>query len=135
RKALNRAIELHADDYQALETLGRLEARTGNVDAAVAAYVRAGIAIPQGGAELMLQAADTLTRSERRDDAVKVLSDAVTRNVVSGPLLRILGDLQVESGALREAIRSYQVAAKLSPRDPVPWELVGEIWAHLDRPV
>ena len=134
KKALDRAIELYADDFQALETLGRLEARRGNVDAAVDAYVRAALAIPTGGAELMLMASDILHSAGRRDEALAVLSDAVVRNVVSGPLLRILGDLQVQSGQLREAIKSYEVAAKLSPRDPIPWELVGEIWARLDRP-
>lgn len=134
KKALDRAIALNADDFQALETLGRLEGRRGNVDAAVDAYVRAAIAVPSGGAELMLMASDVLHKAERQGDALKVLTDAVQRNVVSGPLLRILGDLQVQSGAMRDAIKSYEVAAKMSPRDPVPWELVGEIWASLDRP-
>lgn len=135
RKALDRALAIHPDDYESLETLGRLELAKGKIDEAVAAYVRAADVIPApAGAELMLEAAGVLSGAQRADEALKLLTDGISRGHLSGDLARTMGDLQVEAGALRDALESYQLAAKLLPHDPVPWELVGEIWAALGRP-
>lgn len=135
REALDKALALHPDDFQSLETLARLELAKGELDAAVTAYTRAADAIPApAGAELMLEAAGVLTGVQRTEEALTLLTEGVSRGHLSGAVARTIGDLQVELGQLREALESYQLAAKLLPRDPVPWELVGEIWAALGRP-
>lgn len=135
REALDKALALHPDDYESLETLARLELAKGEIDAAVAAYTRAADVIPApAGAELMLEAANVLTGAQRPEDALKLLTEGISRGHLSGGVARAIGDLQVEAGELRPASESYQLAAKLLPGDPVPWELVGEIWAALGRP-
>ncbi|HLT28996.1 MAG TPA: tetratricopeptide repeat protein [Myxococcaceae bacterium] len=135
REALDRALELHPEDYESLETLARLELAKGRLDEAVAAYVRAADAIPApAGAGLMLEAAGVLSGAQRSGEALTLLTEGISRGHLSGEVARTLGDLQVEAGALRDALESYQLAAKLLPGDPVPWELVGEIWAALGRP-
>src|SRR5690606_29309903 len=113
REALDRALELHPEDYESLETLARLELAKGRLDEAVAAYVRAADAIPApAGAGLMLEAAGVLSGAQRSGEALTLLTEGISRGHLSGEVARTLGDLQVEAGALRDALESYQLAAK-----------------------
>ena len=117
REALEKALRLHPGDYQAMESLARLEQRAGRLDAAVELYLRAAKAGPEGSrADLTLLASGLLTTAERHGDAELLLGEAVGRGVVSGALTRELGDLQVRSGALREALKSTSRGAAQPPR-------------------
>ena len=55
------------------DTLARIEAKSGNADAAVSAFQNA-LARDRGSLEAMIGLADVLSRSNRRDDARRQLA-------------------------------------------------------------
>lgn len=135
RQALTRAVELGANDFNALENLGELAHRDGDTDAAVAFLTRAAAVAPDSFKPvLFLRAAQLLTDKGRTQDAIATLRAALTQGGGSAEVHAELGELLVRAGDFRGAIESYRAAAQLSPKDPTLWELVGELYASLDKP-
>jgi cellulose synthase operon protein C len=64
-----------------------------------------------------LQLGRLLTREGRSDEALQVLEQAVYSDPFSAPLHRMLGDLYLDSGRNREAVRTFAVLLELDPRD------------------
>lgn len=135
RSALQKAIGLNPRDYNALEGLGDLEQKQGNVDQAVDDWMHAAEAGPPAGAPaLWMKAAHALREKDRAKEAIALLQKAKGAHVAAPELSTLLGDLLVHQGNLVDAATAYEDAAKQSNKDPSLWELVGEIETRLDRP-
>ena len=66
-------------------------------------------------AQLIL--ADLLASLDRRDEALRMLEDLVASGVRGGPVLRMVGELQLESGRLEDARESLRAAIEVDPDD------------------
>lgn len=135
REALSTAVKLNASDFNALENLGEIAARDGHVDTAVEFLISAGAASPGNLKPAMfLRAAELLVNAGRRPEAILLLQDSLKKGAASAEVYAELGDLQVRERNFKGAIDSYRAAAQLSPKDPTMWELVGELYATIDKP-
>ncbi len=131
--SLERALALNPADFNALEQLGELRAKEGDVDRAVAAFTAAARAAPQSAkAFLWLRAAGELSRRGRRDEARVLLGGAADAGTRTGELISELADLDVQAGQLAEAADLYREAAR-SSTDPTLWDLAGEAESKLGR--
>ncbi|MFL5318182.1 MAG: tetratricopeptide repeat protein [Myxococcaceae bacterium] len=136
RSSVRKALALFPQDFNALEQLAELELKDGNRDDAVKHLIMAGEAAPDlNKKDLFLRAADILVKSNREPDAALMLKNAVTKDPkLSGEVFARLGELDALEGDLEGALAAYLVAAKRLTHDPVPWEIVGEIYMHKDKP-
>ncbi|MBK7861469.1 MAG: tetratricopeptide repeat protein [Archangiaceae bacterium] len=133
--ALDKALVLNPRDFNALEARSEIQLKEGKVDEAIAGYLAAAEAAPElakGG--LVLQAVTELTARGRGDEGLKILEAQAKKGLKSPEVLGELGDRLVAASRLSEARDAYTAAAKLNPRDPTLWELVGELDARLDKP-
>lgn len=136
RGSIRKALALHPADFNALEQLGEIELRDDNFTEAVKHLVAAAEAAPDHNkARLYLRAADALLKKDRRAEAALTLKAAVTRAPnLPGEVFARLGELLVLEGDLNAAVNAYTVAAERLPRDPVPYEILGELYAAMDKP-
>jgi cellulose synthase operon protein C len=58
-----------------------------------------------------------LIREDRAEEALQVLEQAIYSDPFSAPLHRMLGDLYLDHGRNREAVRAFSVLLELEPRD------------------
>jgi tetratricopeptide (TPR) repeat protein len=134
RPALEKAIALNARDFNAHESLGDLELKAGNLDAAVRHYLLAAdSAQGKDRADLVLKATGELAKAGRPERVLEVLEDAVAKKIESAALWTELGDRRVAAGRLADAVVAYEAAAQADPKDPTLWELVGEVRLKLGQ--
>lgn len=136
RGSVRKALALNPNDFNALEQLGEIELKDDNFDEAVKHLVAAGDAATDvNKPRLYLRAVDALMKKDRRPEAALLLKAAVGKTPnLPGEVWVRLGELLALEGDLKGALNAYTVAAKSLPRDPVPWEIVGEIYRSLDKP-
>lgn len=134
--ALRRALALNPRDFLALQTSAELALKTGRIDDAVTAFVRAAdVSATQPAAiDLILRAASTLETAGRQEDATRLLQSASGRGADSPRLLMALGEALVRARRFDDAIRVLSRAARRSPGDPTIWELVGELQVRQGLP-
>jgi tetratricopeptide (TPR) repeat protein len=131
-KALDKALELNPNDFNALEARAEIQLKDGKVDEAIAGFLAAAAVAPDlPRAALVLRAVSELSARERGAEALAVLEDQVKKGVKAPEVLSELGDRLVEANRLPEARDAYREAARANPRDPTLWELVGELNAKL----
>ncbi len=134
REALQKALAANAKDFNALETLADLQLEEGKVDEAVKNLVLASEYAPEGTrGELVLRITAELQKAGRSKEAVEVLEGAVKKGIKSVGVFSELGDRLVEASRLEDAVVAYTEAAKLDPKDPSLWELVGEVQLKLGK--
>lgn len=124
-QALARAIELNPNDFNAHESLGDAALERGELDEAVRRYLLAADAAPaKAQVELVVKAAQELTRASKPARALEVLEQARDKGVTSPELFQELGDRLVEVSRWDDAIAAY---AKAAEKDATAWELVAEL--------
>lgn len=136
RSSVRKALSLNPEDFNALEQLGEIDLKDGNADDAVKHLVMAAEGAPDlNKKDLYLRATDILVSKKRDPEAALLLKQAVTRFPnLPGEVFAKLGELSALQGDVEGALQAYTVAAKRLPHDPIPWEIVGEIDMHLDKP-
>jgi len=136
QSSLRKALALFPQDFNALESLGDLDLKKGEHDAAVRHFSLASNAAPsqEQKSALIMRALDVLSGQRRYADVLEVAQKAVDDGIHTAEVLATLGDGLVHAGNLTEAANAYRDAASRSPRDPTLWELVGEIQMKLDKP-
>lgn len=135
-KALEKALELNPKDFNAIEARAEIQLKEGKVDEGILGFITAAELAPDlPKAMLVGRAVQELQKRGRGAEALKVLEEQVNTKGVKHPeLLSELGDRLVEVNRLPEARDAYQEAAKLNPKDPTLWELVGELNTKLGEP-
>ncbi|MHB8873910.1 MAG: tetratricopeptide repeat protein [Myxococcaceae bacterium] len=132
--ALQKALALNPNDFNALEQLAEVHVKQNEIDEAVRGFTLAAKAAPDSAkAFLYLRASGELTRRGRQPESLALLEAASAEGVRAPELMSELGDLLVQAGRLAEAAATYRDAASRSA-DPTLWELVGEVNAKLDKP-
>ena len=135
KDAFVKAIGLNPHDAESLEWLGEVYEKKGDVDQAIANFrLAAETAMDSEKPRLWMRGEKLLRANDRNADAILYLERARAEGVHDAELDTDLGDLLVRKGELADAADRYTEAAKLNPKDPGLWELVGEIDAKLDRP-
>lgn len=136
RSATRKALALNPSDFNALESLGELDLKEDNFDDAVKNLVAAAEAAPNlNKPKLYLRAVDALLKKDRRPEAALLLKTAVGKTPsLPGEVWSRLGELLVLEGDVKNALVAYEAAAKRLPKDPIPWEIVGEIYRSMDKP-
>ncbi|WAM23450.1 tetratricopeptide repeat protein [Myxococcus sp. NMCA1] len=136
QSSLRKALSLFPKDFNALESLGDLDLKKGDHDAAVLHFTLASNAAPspEQKSALIMRALDVLSSKQRYPELLAAAQKAVDDGIHTADVLATLGDALVRSGNLTEAANAYRDAASRSPRDPTLWELVGEIQMKLDKP-
>ncbi len=135
REALERAIALNASDFNALEALGELALKSGDLAGAVTQLEKAGDASPNEtlASSHYVRAAKVLEEGGRGDDARALLERAVEKGRADGTALVELGELHVRARRFPEAARVLSDAAAKTPDDPSIWEMVGELQVAMGR--
>ena len=134
-KALDKALELNPNDFNALEARAEIQLKEGKVDEAIAGFLAAAAVAPDlSRAALVLRAVAELSSRGQAPAALAVLEDQVKKGLKAPDVLTELGDRLVEANRLPEARDAYREAAKRNPKDPTLWELVGELNARLGDP-
>ncbi|MEN9800436.1 MAG: hypothetical protein RL653_4133 [Pseudomonadota bacterium] len=125
------ALERSPRDADALEGMGDVALKLGNLDEAVKRYVQAaetGSELARPG--LYLRAVELLTAKKRDADAAKLLKEAAGKFAdLPGEIHAKLGELLVLGGDLDGATVAYVQAAERTP-SAVHWEIVGELKAR-----
>ncbi len=135
REALTKALAANAKDFNALETLAELQLAEGKVDEAVKNLVLASECAPESTrGDLVLRITAELQKAGRAKEAVEVLEGAVKKGIKSVGVFNELGDRLVEALRLEDAVIVYTEAARVDPKDPSLWELVGEVQLKLGKP-
>jgi tetratricopeptide (TPR) repeat protein len=135
KDALLKAISLNPNDAEALEWMGECYEKKGDVDHAIDNFrLAAKAALDSEKARLWIRGERLLRAHDRNTDAAMYIERATSEGVRDAELSSDLGDLLVRQGDLAGATKAYEDAAKLSPKDPTLWELVGEIDEKLDHP-
>lgn len=136
QSSLRKALALFPQDFNALESLGDLDLKKGDHDAAVRHFTLASNAAPspEQKSALIMRALDVLSSKQRYPELLAAAQKAVDDGIHTADVLATLGDALVRAGNLTEAANAYRDAASRSPRDPTLWELVGEIQMKLDKP-
>ncbi|ABF87426.1 tetratricopeptide repeat protein [Myxococcus xanthus DK 1622] len=136
QSSLRKALSLFPQDFNALESLGDLDLKKGDHDAAVRHFTLASNAAPspEQKSALIMRALDVLSSKQRYPELLVAAQKAVDDGIHTADVLATLGDALVRAGNLTEAANAYRDAASRSPRDPTLWELVGEIQMKLDKP-
>jgi tetratricopeptide (TPR) repeat protein len=135
KDALMKAISLNPNDFAALEWLGEVDEKKGDVDHAIENFrLAAEATLPKEKARLWMRGERLLRAHDRNAEAAVYLQRARSEGIRDAALYSDLGDLLVRQGDLAGAAKTYEDAAKLNPKDPTLWELVGEIDARLDKP-
>jgi tetratricopeptide (TPR) repeat protein len=132
RAALEKALAANPRDFNALDSMADLQLADGKLDDAVKSLVTASEAAPDG-VEYALRAAEMLKKNKRDGEALALLENALKKGVKGAPIYAELGDRYVRAQRLPEALAAYTEAAKLDPKDPAFWELVGELRAKLGQ--
>ena len=65
--------------------------------------------------------ADLLANLDRREDAIEVLEELVASGTRAAPVLRMLGELQLDAGRLEEARANLRAAIDADPDDPASY--------------
>lgn len=131
-KALDKALELNPNDFNALEARAELQLKDGKVDEAIKGFLAAAAVAPDlSRAALVLRAVTELSSRGQGPQALAVLEDQVKKGLKAPDVLSELGDRLVEANRLPEARDAYREAARANPKDPTLWELVGELNARL----
>ena len=134
-KALDKALELNPKDFNALEARSEIQLKEGKIEEAIAGLLTAADVAPDLVKPLLvLRAVTELTQRGRGSDALQILEVQAKKGLKSAEIFSELGDRLVEANRLPEARDAYTEAAKLNPKDPTLWELVGELNAKLDKP-
>ncbi len=136
RRALARAVTLNARDSLAFESLAELDLEAGRVEAAAHNLTLAAevATTPEQAASLRIRAAQALSASGRRTEAIRFLQSAWGRGQSAPSLLTELGELLVREKRFEEARTVLTAAARRSEQDPTLWELVGELELALNAP-
>lgn len=134
RDALQKALAANAKDFNALETLADLQLEEGKIDEAVKNLELASDFAPEATrGELVLRITAELQKAGRSREAVAVLESAVKKGIKNAGVYNELGDRLVEATRLEDAVTAYTEAAKIDPKDPTLWELVGEVQLSLGK--
>lgn len=136
KSAIRKALALNPNDFNALEALGEINLKEDRFDEAVKHLVAAAEAAPDmNKARLYMRAVDALLKKDRRAEAALLLKTAVGKSKkLPGEIYSRLGELLVLEGDMKNALAAYEHAAKRLPKDPIPWEIVGEILMSMDKP-
>jgi Flp pilus assembly protein TadD len=135
REALDKALELNPKDFNAMESIGDLELKDGNLEGAVKRYLAAADVAPDlNRPVLVMRAVEELLKKNKNAEALVVLEEQSKKGVTAPDVMTELGNQLVAAERLKEAVDAYTVAAKGNPKDPTLWELVGEIQMKLDKP-
>ena len=133
--SLTKALELNPRDFNAHESLGDLQLKDGKWEDAVQSFMRGAEVGPDGvKGGLVMRAVQELGKHGQDDRALSTLEAAHKQGIVDTVLLTELGDALVRKGRLPDAIEAYTAAAKTTREDATLWELVGELYAKLDKP-
>lgn len=134
REALQKALAANPKDFNALETLADLQLEDGKLDDALKSLLTASDSAPDATrGELVLRATAELQKAGRGKESVDILEGAVKKGVKTAAVYNELGDRLIEANRLEDAVAAYTEAAKLDPKDPTLWELVGEVQLKLGK--
>lgn len=134
KEALEKALAANAKDFNALETLADLQIEEGKLDEAIKSLLTASDSAPDATrGELVLRVTAELQKAGRGKESVDILEGAVKKGVKSAAVYNELGDRLIEANRLEDAVNAYTEAAKLDPKDPSLWELVGEVQLKLGK--
>lgn len=136
RSALRKAIGLNPNDFTALEAIGDIELRAGNVPEASRHYAMAAAAsaTPATAGQLYVRASRVLQEVNDYDAAAKVLETAISKGAQTPDVQAELGELYIRAGKLEQALPLLTAAAQANLRDPALWQMVGELQFRLDKP-
>jgi Flp pilus assembly protein TadD len=132
RRHFQTAIRLAPDFVHSYANLGVVRRRFGDERGALEAYRRALEIEPREPTVLNNLAA--LYTAQGREDEARAAALAVGSRDASPFLLIVRGDLELERGRHRKALRLFRRAAKLDPLVPEPWLAVARAELALGRP-
>jgi eukaryotic-like serine/threonine-protein kinase len=115
--------------WPAYNNLGVLLARKGDRKGAAEAFANAGSAAP-AVALPMANLATTYIQLGRREDARAALTECLRRGE-NEDLYLALGNLDFEDGKYNDALKAYQHAGKLDPKDHMVQRDIGDCYAML----
>ncbi len=128
KDALDKALGLNPKDFNAHEVLAELFAKQGDAAQASEHWLLAAEFAPkQGQGELVLKAVALLKKQPADAGVVDVLERAIAKGVDAAEVYTELGDQLAARKQLAEAEAQYVKAAKVDPKDPTLWEIVGEL--------
>ncbi|MDF1561784.1 MAG: sulfatase-like hydrolase/transferase [Deltaproteobacteria bacterium] len=114
--AYRKVLALKADHEGALISLGRMLLDANRI-AEAHALLEVQEGSPLATAKVLAQLAEAKARSNRLEDAVPVAKRAVDIDPGSVEAWRALGSIQLNRGAVSEAIAAYERALALAPKD------------------
>lgn len=134
-EALDRALAANPRDYNALEALAELQFEEGKPAEALANLRRACDYAPDTTkADLVLRLVVELDKAGHGEEVLTLLEASTAKGLKSAVVFGELGDRLVKANRFEDAVKAYENAAKVDPKDPAYWELAAEVLLRLNRP-
>jgi tetratricopeptide (TPR) repeat protein len=130
--ALQRALGRKADVAEANGTLGVIYLRQGRLPEAEQA-LRAELAAHPGDLRSQHNLALVLDAEERPDEALRVLRAILAAKPDAADARYLAGKILLAGGAAAEAVEHLEVAARLTPDDPMVHNQLGQAYQRLGR--
>ena len=131
RNAVLKLIEKNPNSYYGHKFLGELYEKEGKLETATEEYMRASSIKPEDK-QIQFKIADLFNKTERKDDAIKVLHSLLKSNPEWQDATMLLGDILQEQEKFKEAVNVYLDALNYNPDNYELYYNLGIVYTRLN---